>query len=276
MLPQWTQNELIVNGARLHYYRTGNGAKPPLVLAHGFSDDGLCWQPTAADLETEYDVIMPDARGHGLSERVRPGEQVDMASDLAMIIRKLGLEHPIVGGHSMGANVAFQLGVRFPDLTRALVLEDPPWWLSEQAEMRPIDRHEEHPMAGWVRTIMTHTAEELMDQCRAEHPTWPEVVVQTWCAAKKRLDPDIISILRIDGNNWQEKVGAIACPVLVFTAEVDQGGIITPAVAAKVCELNSYITIAHIAGVGHHIRFGNYAAYMQALRSFLAGIRPYR
>jgi pimeloyl-ACP methyl ester carboxylesterase len=269
MLPHWTQNDLLVNGARLHYYRTGDGRKPPLVLAHGFSDDGLCWQPTAHDLEAQFDVILPDARGHGLSERVRPGEKVDMASDLAGIIRGLGLERAIVGGHSMGAMVAFQLGVRYPELVRALILEDPPWWLPETSEMRPIDKHEENPMAGWVRTIAANTADQLMAQCRLDHPAWPEIVVQTWCAAKKRMDQNILSILRIDGADWQKTVPAIACPTLLFTADPERGGIITEAVAAKVSEMNSRFTIAHIAGTGHHIRFENYTVYMEALRSFL-------
>jgi hypothetical protein len=31
------------------------------VLAHGFSDDGLGWQPTACDLEAQFDVILLDA-----------------------------------------------------------------------------------------------------------------------------------------------------------------------------------------------------------------------
>jgi N-formylmaleamate deformylase len=269
MLPHWTQNDLTVNGARLHYYRTGDGSKPPLVLAHGFSDDGLCWQPTAHDLEAAYDVIMPDARGHGLSERVRPGESVDMAADLAEIIRLLGLDHPIVGGHSMGAMVAFQVGVRYPNRVRALILEDPPWWLPGQSEMRPIDSHQEHPMAGWVHTCVNSTTEQLIAQCRLENPTWPEIVVQTWCTAKKRMDPNILSILRIDGSDWQEKVKTLACPVLLITADVARGGIITPQVAAQVEAMNSQITIAHIPGTGHHIRFENYLVYMDAVRSFL-------
>jgi pimeloyl-ACP methyl ester carboxylesterase len=49
------------------------GDKRPLVLVHGFSDNALCWTPTARDLESEYDVIMPDMRAHGLSEQVKPG-----------------------------------------------------------------------------------------------------------------------------------------------------------------------------------------------------------
>ena len=63
MLPHWTQNDLSINGVRLHYYRTGNENKRPLLLVHGFSDNGLCWTPTARNLESEYDVIMPDMNG---------------------------------------------------------------------------------------------------------------------------------------------------------------------------------------------------------------------
>src|ERR1051325_4883844 len=115
MLPHWTQNNLLINGIHLHYYRTGQGDKRPLVLVHGFSDNGLCWSPVARELESEYDVIMPDMRGHGLSERMRLGEKVDMASDLAGLIRTLELNSPIICGHSMGAMVIYQIGVRFPE-----------------------------------------------------------------------------------------------------------------------------------------------------------------
>ena len=62
MLPHWTQNDLSVNGVRLHYYRTSHGDNRPLVLVHGFSDNGFCWTLTARNHESEYDVIMPDMR----------------------------------------------------------------------------------------------------------------------------------------------------------------------------------------------------------------------
>ncbi len=47
MLPHWTQNDLVIHGVRLHYYRTDQGDKRLLVLVHGFSDNGLCWTPVA-------------------------------------------------------------------------------------------------------------------------------------------------------------------------------------------------------------------------------------
>ena len=58
----WTDGYVVANGIRIHYWRTG-GAKPALVLAHGSSDDGLCWTNLAKELTDQYDVIMFDARG---------------------------------------------------------------------------------------------------------------------------------------------------------------------------------------------------------------------
>lgn len=271
MLPaHWTKNDLTINGARLHYVRTGEGQKPPLVLAHGFSDDSLCWLQTAVDLETSYDIIMPDARGHGCSARVQPGQPVDMAADLAGIIQALGLERPIVGGHSMGAMTAFQMGVRYPEIPRALLLEDPPWWQPQPTQTT--SRPGEHPMAPWVTTIERLTLDELITQTREEHPTWPEQVIQTWCPAKKRLDPNILSILTIGGTDWLADVPKLTCPTMIVTADPEKGGIVTAAIAAQVQTLNPLCTIIHIPGAGHHVRFEAYTTYMQSVHAFLQGL----
>ena len=73
----------------------------------------------------------------GILSVVQRNEKLDMPADLAEMIRLLGLEQPIIGGHSMGAAVAAQLGARFPSLARALVLEDPPWFPPMPAETAP-------------------------------------------------------------------------------------------------------------------------------------------
>src|SRR3954466_9973810 len=91
-MAHWQSGDLEANGIRLHYTRTG-GAKPPLVLTHGFSDDGLCWTPVAVALEAEYDVIMVDARGHGRSEGPEQDYGHDAhAADVAGLITGLQLQ----------------------------------------------------------------------------------------------------------------------------------------------------------------------------------------
>ncbi len=129
-MAHWQSGDVATNGLRLHYTRTG-GAKPPLVLAHGFSDDGLCWTPVAEALAPDYDVIMVDARGHGRSDAPEHGYAPSgHAADLAGAIGALGLQRPALLGHSMGAATALALAGTHPDVVGAILLEDPPaWWV---------------------------------------------------------------------------------------------------------------------------------------------------
>ena len=71
-MTHWQTGIVDVDGLAIHYTRTG-GVKPSLVLAHGFSDDGLCWTPVTQALEADYDIIMIDARGHGRSDAPESG-----------------------------------------------------------------------------------------------------------------------------------------------------------------------------------------------------------
>ncbi|NBT27174.1 MAG: alpha/beta fold hydrolase [Actinobacteria bacterium] len=62
----WTSDFVTVNGLRIHYLRTG-GSGPTLVLAHGGTANGRSWTRLATALVDTFDVIAPDARGHGFA-----------------------------------------------------------------------------------------------------------------------------------------------------------------------------------------------------------------
>lgn len=270
MLSHWTQQDVIVNGVQLHYTRTGQGEKRPLVLIHGFSDNGLCWTPVARELEADYDVIMPDMRGHGRSARVQPDEEVDMPADVVELIRLLGMERPIVCGHSMGAMVTFQIGVRFPDIPSALILEDPPWRLSWPEQH---DQPAENPITKWAWTLPGKTMDELLEEYHRDHPTWSEDFVRIMCESKKQIDPTIADIMtrrrQITRLDWLTELPTITHSVLLFTGNPELGGIVTPEAAAKIRELNPNLTIVNIPDVGHLIRFDKYTVFMEALKAFL-------
>ena len=122
----WTQGDSNTGEINIHYYRTGRGDLPPLVLCHGFSDNGLCWTRVAKALESEFDIIMMDARNHGLSGRGKASLQ-KMVDDLASLIGALDLHQPALLGHSMGASMVADLAARYPALASRILLEDPPW-----------------------------------------------------------------------------------------------------------------------------------------------------
>jgi N-formylmaleamate deformylase len=128
-MSQWSDGYVMANSLRIHYYRTG-GDKPPVVINHGAGDDGLCWTRIAKELEQDYDVILPDARGHGRSISGKGDYATQQrVADLAALIQKLKLDHPVVGGHSMGADTSMHLAANDKDLTRGIFLEDPPIFL---------------------------------------------------------------------------------------------------------------------------------------------------
>ena len=265
----WTKASLDTGRSNIHYYRAGSRSNSPLVLVHGFSDDGLCWEPVAENLKNDFDVIMPDMHGHGFSGRYLPGTEIDMASDLAVLIKKLDLRKPVVCGHSMGAMASFKLAVEYPDLPGMLVLEDPPWKL-------PSEDPGENPAEGitaWARSLSEKTYEQLIQECRAENPHWPEITIRNMCASKKRLDQNIIGPLseKVSGNftGWLRTVSDIKFPVLLITADPALGAIVTPETARKAAGLNPMIRLANIPDTGHLIRYDKFDAYMKVLRSFL-------
>ncbi len=273
MYPNWHQNDLILNGIQLHYTRTGHGEKPALVLAHGFSDSGLCWLPLAQALEQDYDLVLPDARGHGLSARVQPGEEIDTAADLAVLIQSLGLERPNLGGHSMGASVSARAVARYPGLARALILEDPAWFKLQEPNEAEEQDQQLNPYDQWLLTVKDLTREQIMDKCRRDSPIWAEIELPAWAESKQQFDTNFILTRQPPHTDWREVAKAIACPTLLITADPAKGGIVTPEIAAEAVALNSQIQVARIEGAGHNIRRENFAAFLQAVRSFMTDSR---
>jgi pimeloyl-ACP methyl ester carboxylesterase len=114
-----------VDGVRLHYLERGKGR--PVVLLHGnvvtaedFELSGLL--DLAA--EKECHVVAFDRPGFGYSDRPRgavwpPARQADL---LRLAFAKLGIERPVVVGHSWGTLVALALALDHPDALSGLVL----------------------------------------------------------------------------------------------------------------------------------------------------------
>lgn len=271
MSTKWHSDNVIANGIKIHYHRTG-GDKPPVVLAHGITDNGLCWTRLAQALEKEYDVIMFDARGHGLSEAPERGyARGDHAADLAGLVPALDLERPAFIGHSMGAaNVAAAVA-SYPDLVRCAVLEDPPWQQTFSVEERTATAR------TWRTEIIDRkfqTREEIIAELRAQHPTWAEVEWGPWADANLQVSPNVFDWLGAGAvrTPWQEIVRQITCPMLLVTGDPELGAIVTAEVAREVVGLCRSARVAHIKGAGHSIRREQYEKYVEVVWEFLSEV----
>ncbi len=98
------------------------GSGRPIVLLHGLSSNAYLWAFTAPILAKGFRVVGLDMRGHGLSAKARQGYDFPtMVGDVKAFVDALGLEKPIVVGHSWGGNVAMQFAVDFPDSVSGVV-----------------------------------------------------------------------------------------------------------------------------------------------------------
>ncbi len=265
----WQSGFITANGMSLYYTRTG-GDGPPLVLAHGMADSGLCWSRLARALEDEYDIIMPDARSHGRSER-SPGDYPSevLADDLAGVIEGLNLDQPIVIGHSMGATTALFLAAAYPRCLRAAVLEDPPIWSTPRA-LTPVERAAQQAIrrAGLERD-KSQGRETLLIRAKADNPSWAPEEWDDWLDSKMMVDTGALPYPSTQ-SSWREVLARISCPTLLLTGDPALGAIVTAEVARECTDIQPLVTVAHIAGAGHSIRREQFDAYVGAVRSFLA------
>ncbi len=271
-MDHWQSGSIDVGGVRLHYMRTGGGglgAKPPVVLAHGFSDAGLCWTPVAEALEADYDLIMVDARGHGRSDAPETGYTLaQMAGDLRGVIAGLGLHRPAVMGHSMGGGTTLALAGLYPDVPGAIILED-------AGALSPADfphrrQAAENPAQSMFARLQNKTRDELIAEMRTQHPDWSEAELGPWADAKLRLHPRVATFDPTAGITWQELLPRITCPALLITADLDRGAIVRPEHAAEMQRQLPQLQIMHIPGAGHNIRREQFDRFLEAVRSFLA------
>ena len=136
--------DVLVNGQRLHYRRwlpaEPRAELPPLLLLHGLASSSHIWNLVAPLLAARgYAVSALDQRGHGESNKPYSGYDFDtIVADDAATVEALGIERPVIVGHSWGAWVALQYAVTRPAAVTALVLVD---GASNQLSLRP----------GWSR-----------------------------------------------------------------------------------------------------------------------------
>jgi pimeloyl-ACP methyl ester carboxylesterase len=111
--------EVQLNGARIHYRRSGSGF--PVVLLHAGVADSRMWEPQLAGLGDQFDIIAPDMRGFGKSEL--PAGPWSPTADLLALMDALAVrEAPHIVGCSIGGGVAIDFALEHPDRVSKLVL----------------------------------------------------------------------------------------------------------------------------------------------------------
>ena len=263
------------DGARIHYTRTG-GQKPPVLLLHGVQATGLTWLRTAKALEANYDVVMPDFRGHGQSSRISNSLSPNtLVNDTIGVLQALDLATPYVVGHSMGADIAGRLAAAYP--ARAVALVDPalrnfrvamptsdeaPPWMQPIIEAMQALKTQPHAerMATGLRLLPPGT------------PVFEEADYVSFVDAQAQFDLTFFRSATTMGYLFEapELIAQIACPMLLLTARPMMPGMDNAAGVAVFENSWRMGQHVHFADSGHFIQFEQFNRFVDVLTRFMA------
>jgi N-formylmaleamate deformylase len=265
-MSDWSSAICETNGINIHYTRTGE-SKPPVILLHGLTANGVCWTAVAHALEGEYDVIMPDARGHGKSSAPDHGYRYeDHANDVVGLIEALGLLLPILVGHSMGGMTAAVVASRNPKLLRGLILADPTFLNPKvQREVRDSDVADQH------RRFLNMSLHEVVADARTRHPDRSSELIELIVRARLETSMSAFDVLTPPNPDYMQLVSSIDVPTLLVIGE---NGVISPTVAAELQRVNPKFQVEKIPKAGHGVHYDQPERFAAVVKSFLRSIEP--
>lgn len=269
------QAYLVANDLKVSYHRSADShGKSPLLLLHGFADNGRCWSRVANELASHCDVIMPDARGHGRTEgSTQDFSYEQLGEDALVIIEALELEQPFLFGHSMGALTALITAARSSHMVKGIILEDPPFGNAQRPHVLQVKFLEKAAKEG--KSFQKRPLSERIIACRINNPDWVEEEVVPWAESKGEYDPDILAPdvrIRMRQYPWRVAATQVECPVLLVTANPAKGGIVTPKIAAEAAKLLPTCKIVQVSSAGHSIHRDAYKETMKFVNVFLNSI----
>ncbi len=223
-----------VDGVRLHY--TDRGAGPAVALVHGNAVSGHDYDTSgiAGALLRTNRVVIFDRPGFGHSERPR-GRSWTAAQQAELLHKALiliGVERPVVVGHSWGTLVALALALNYPANTAGLVLLSGYYFPTPRLDMLlvapaavpvlgDILRYTASPVLGW---LLMPALKRLLFA-----PTRVPARFKAEYSSAMALRPSQIRATSMDGvamvpsaMELSERYGDLSLPVVIMAGKGDK------------------------------------------------------
>jgi len=111
----------MLNGVQIYFEVHGTG--DPLLLLHGFSGSSQDWKKLSTQWDANFQMIVPDLRGHGRSSVLsKPFRHQDAAADIFALLDHLKIGTCSGLGMSAGGNILLHMAIQQPERVKAMVL----------------------------------------------------------------------------------------------------------------------------------------------------------
>lgn len=254
--------------------RDGTTRERVLLLIHGHPFDRSMWRPQAeAVAAAGWRVIVPDLRGYGETSVV-PGKTTlaAFANDLAGLLDKLAIQHVVVGGLSMGGQIAMEFARLHSERLDGLLLA---------ATFPRIDtdvgrRHRIEAAERLEREGMADYADELLPMMLSASSikALPHVVEHV--RSMMQLAPPMGSAAALRGRAerlpYDSVLAGVRVPALIVVG--DEDAFTTRDDADQMRQLLSQSRLVWLPGVGHMPNLECTAEFNAALIAFLREVTP--
>jgi pimeloyl-ACP methyl ester carboxylesterase len=267
-----------INGLRLHYLDWGTPGKQPLILLHGGSAYAQWWDFFAPAFTDNFHVIAPDWRGHGESQHTEPPAYSSRhyIDDLHKLLVKIGIERPVVLGHSMGGHNAVIYATEYAAEMAALVMVDTNVSYPESAVqfLRKIGEKPAKVFDSFAEAksrFRVLPRESLFSKERLEYIAsfaFKEREDGKWTS---KLDRRTLFRDPVDGR---ELLSKITCPSLIVKAE--NSPVLNQEKLERICSGLPNGRWAEVKDCYHHIMLDNPEGLIEVVQEFLGEVVPGR
>lgn len=276
---------LDVDGVRLHYRDEGEG--DPILLLHGnaVTAEDFVTSGLFEELAAHHRVIAIDRPGYGYSSRPS-GKRWTAAEQAELMMRaqaKLGVERPIVLGHSWGTLVALNMALRDPVSARGLVL------ISGYYEPTPrLDALAVAPAAApGLGAVLRYTSSPILGRLMTPamvrllfSPAEPPPRFRAEYSTEMAVRPSQLAASAVDGARMVEEarslypaVETLDLPLLLIGGRADR--IVSFAKQSEAfARRHPQAEVLAIEGAGHMAHHVATAKVREAIEDFIARLGP--
>jgi len=259
---------------RFHYISWGAEQieLPSALLLHGIASSAQSWVRVAPALANRYRVYALDMRGHGDSIKPSRGAYSlrHTADDAAAFIDILGLERPVLIGHSWGGATAMVLASGaesqkpVPHFSH-VILEDP---------AHNFARFNMEERATFYTKDIGRPASELREEITNDNPGWTEADIEGKIEALHKVTREaVFSVFSEAGEEGDllPLLATISAPTLLMRADASLGTTLDEAAWEQAKEyLPAYSLAVQINGATHNVHRSKFDEFMQAVNDFLS------
>ena len=258
---------------RFHYISWGadRTGLPDMLLLHGITSSAQSWVRVGPALADRYRVYALDMRGHGDSIKPLRGAYSlrHTADDALAFIEALGLERPVLIGHSWGGATAIVLASGawsqkpVPVLSQ-LILEDP---------AHHFGRGNAEGRGDFYTRDIGRSADELRTEIAASSPGWTAADIEGKIDALQKVTREaVISVFTEAGQagDLLPLLAKIAVPTLLIRADAALGTTLNDAAWEQAKQyLPADSRAVQVDGATHNVHRSKFDAFMQAVNDFL-------